>query len=422
MYSEVEEKMFSANGRPLAVLSSYNIHPEMGSENEVGWRFTKLYVDMGYKVIVLTGSLVAAEWEELPSDYRQHIQLKRVDIRILLRIGAKLKIPTQLSYYYWQIKLGLLVKKLVPVGDVVVCQHITWVKASAPNFLWRIGAPYIWGPIGGLERIPKSLLKQHSVKSRLREWVRDLIVVMSQFDPFVKLTAKKADKIIAVNQQTSDELVRFFDVSQKVHIIPAIGVGDIWGELEDQPRQLDEAGELDLNLVTVARLIEWKGFDVLFEALRHLERPWTLKIFGDGPDKVRVNELAEDLVKQGKVKFLGNCARAEVMSAMAGADCMALCSLRDSGGGVYVEAAQLGVPCLAVALGGPQSFLEEISNAILIEVKGKSREEVINDVRSALEGISKSKKHRGSTIDPSSALNFSAKKDLLKALHEEINV
>lgn len=81
-------------------------------------------------------------------------------------------------------------------------------------------------------------------------------------------------------------------------------------------------------------------------------------IFGDGPDRPRVQELVRRMDLEHVVEVRGFVASSEIEAAWREANCMVLPSRREGYGLVVVEAAQAGVPSVVVA--GPDNAATEL--------------------------------------------------------------
>ena len=76
-----------------------------------------------------------------------------------------------------------------------------------------------------------------------------------------------------------------------------------------------------LRLVFVGRLARYKGLDLLLRALAPLAgRPWSLQVYGDGPDGASLREMAVRSGLAAQVAFRGVIPSDQVVPAMAGAD------------------------------------------------------------------------------------------------------
>jgi len=416
--------------KPIAVISSFSIHHEYGSENEVGWRFVKLYVDLGYHVIVLYGAPHTSKLDELPGEYQPFIELVEVKFETTLRWFDKLHVPIQVAYYLWQIKLGLTVRHLLKDRDIAITHHVSWVKATAPSFLWLLDAPFIWGPVGGLEVIPSKLYHGMSVKSKFKERLRSLSIFLSKFDPFVRLTAMRADVIISVNEQTSEFITKKFNPPVDIHYMPAIGIDDLWNpektENHETTKQSTTDSDAVFKIIAVGRLLEWKGFHLLIQAVEMLKFPWQLDIYGDGPDAKKIKQYLSD----NRITFHGNVSQGAVIQAMKSSDCFILPTLRDSGGAVFIEAAQHHLPVISLDLGGPGSYMEDIHHGAKIQTQDQSAKDVILSIKSKISDLRSMRDNNGSaisvqseqsTIESSSMLFFSNKKSLLTRIHESLS-
>ena len=113
------------------------------------------------------------------------------------------------------------------------------------------------------------------------------------------------------------------------------------------------------------RLVEVKrvGLYVETAALLLRERPerdWRFHIFGDGPMRRNLEGLSHRLQIEDKVVFHGH--RQDIATCVAGLDALVICSDHEGMPMISLEAAALGVPVVAHAVGGltevvPEEFL-----------------------------------------------------------------
>jgi glycosyltransferase involved in cell wall biosynthesis len=125
----------------------------------------------------------------------------------------------------------------------------------------------------------------------------------------------------------------------------------------------ESAGDgVDPTLVVYAgRHVREKRLDALLRGLHWARRrrpDLHLDVYGDGPDRGRVESLARELELNGSVRFLGRRPEEEVAEAFARAACLATASEREGYGLVVVEAAAAGTPSVVVA--GPENAATEL--------------------------------------------------------------
>ncbi len=113
------------------------------------------------------------------------------------------------------------------------------------------------------------------------------------------------------------------------------------------------AGDGPLTLLYVGSLAEYKGMALLFEALRRVQVPWRLRIYGDGPDRGRVLAFAEEF--RGRVDFRGHVANSALFADVDGGDFLFVhpCLWFEALGRGILEAMALGIPVLVPDVGGP---------------------------------------------------------------------
>jgi len=105
----------------------------------------------------------------------------------------------------------------------------------------------------------------------------------------------------------------------------------------------------------VGRLVEVKRADLFLETaaalLRHLpQRAWAFHVFGDGPERSRLEEVSERLQISDRVTFHGH--RQDIATCIAGLDALVICSDHEGLPMTALEAAALNVPTVAHAVGG----------------------------------------------------------------------
>jgi phosphatidyl-myo-inositol dimannoside synthase len=113
-------------------------------------------------------------------------------------------------------------------------------------------------------------------------------------------------------------------------------------------------------LLTVARLVPRKGHDVVIQALRRIQhkRPDAVYVIvGSGPERVRLERLAEEHGVSGSVIFAGFVADADLPAYYAACDVFVLCSRQigsdfEGGGNVSLEASATARPVVVGRSGG----------------------------------------------------------------------
>lgn len=127
-----------------------------------------------------------------------------------------------------------------------------------------------------------------------------------------------------------------------------------------------------LRILTVARLVQKKGIDVLIEALPQLRREAEVIVAGDGPERANLTELAAKLGCAERVTFLGAVANEGVRKLMSESDVFVLPCRIDAQGDqdgipvVLMEAMACGLPVICGDLPTIRELIDDHESGLLV--------------------------------------------------------
>ncbi|MBN2084377.1 MAG: glycosyltransferase family 4 protein [Anaerolineales bacterium] len=152
--------------------------------------------------------------------------------------------------------------------------------------------------------------------------------------------------------------------------IPARKIEVVYNALEAPPET--EAARVPpfagATLITVARLVPWKGIDTLVEVTAKRD-DWRLLVIGDGPERRNLESLAVRLGVPERVIFTGGVPRKQVFAFMKAADVFVLNSLYEGLPHIILEAFAAGVPVVAASAGGTNEVVEDGVNGLLVPIR-----------------------------------------------------
>ncbi len=158
----------------------------------------------------------------------------------------------------------------------------------------------------------------------------------------------RVTKLICVSTALRDNLRRNSGVEALV--IPNIVDTEVFC-----PSPLEHGG---VRFVTACRLQPEKGIAELLAALSRMQERASLTIFGDGPERMRLEGLAAELSLTDRVCFRGRVSRETMAAEYRCADCFVLPSRSETFGLAYGEALAAGLPVIATRCGGPEDFIQ----------------------------------------------------------------
>lgn len=153
--------------------------------------------------------------------------------------------------------------------------------------------------------------------------------------------------------------------------IPEEKIVVIWNAIQEEPAgdapQMIAALPKPL-IVSVGRLVPWKGFSELIEAVRMVRERGisaSLAIAGDGPERDRLEKEAREKLAGG-FAFAGALPHAHTLSAMREADVFVLDSAYEGLSHVLIEALDSGAAIVASDIPGNREVIEHEKNGLLV--------------------------------------------------------
>ena len=198
------------------------------------------------------------------------------------------------------------------------------------------------------------LVTEHSSKINKEAIDKDLFKTAN-------IAYKKADRVIAVSEVLRKRIKKNFNIDSIY--IPNMVDLEIFKYKEKKKSHT-------FDFVSTGNLIEIKRMDLTIKAFYNVFKDLpdvSLKIFGQGNDRDKLEALIKSLALESRVKLMGLCDREEIAKTLSESDCFVLSSSSETFGVAYIEALAMGVPVIATRCGGPEGFVNE-ENGILVAV------------------------------------------------------
>ena len=119
------------------------------------------------------------------------------------------------------------------------------------------------------------------------------------------------------------------------------------------------------RLITICRLTAWKGVDGLIEAISTIP-DIGLVVVGDGPERSRLESLAQQVGVLDRVYFAGQVPKSQVNAYLRMCDLFVLNSRYEGLPHVILEAMAAGLPVIAAEAGGTSEVVQDGVNGRLV--------------------------------------------------------
>jgi glycosyltransferase involved in cell wall biosynthesis len=377
----------SIPSRHYILLSAYACEPGRGSEPGVGWNTARELANC-HEVWVLTSqthkAAIAAELKQNPMPQIHFIYFDPMNwIYDWTQEGKRLQLDVHLHYYLWQIWAYFVARSLHRTVKFDLAHHVTYVKYSSPSFLSLLPIPFVWGPVGGGESAPTAFQTDLSARGKLYEACRNWVRRLGEWDPFVRLTARRSKIAWATTEETAQCLRRVG--AKTVKVFSQVGLNE--AELEVLAQAARSSKTRSTRLISVGRLLHWKGFHLGLEAFAQANLPPDTEywIVGEGPEAANLRSLAMQLGIDHQVKFCEKLPRPEVLQLLGNSLALIHPSLHESGGLVCLEAMAATCPVICLDLGGPAV---QVTASTGFKIKAIAPTQAIADIASAMHQLS----------------------------------
>lgn len=370
------------------LLSAYACEPGRGSEPGVGWNMA-CQIAKHHEVWVMTSNTHRPALEaELARNQPPNLKFVYLDpfgwVYDWSYEGKRSQWLVYLQYYLWQIWAYFVARRLHDEIDFDVAHHITYGRYSSPSFLVFLPIPFIWGPVGGAESTPKAFYQDFSRRAKVYEALRNLLRWVGELDPFVHFTASRSTAVIVTTPETATHLNGLG--AKRIEFLPGqTGINQQeFARLEKLGASSDETV---IKFVSIGRLLHWKGFHLGLKAFAQagLEQSeyW---IIGEGPERKRLEELANQLGIADKTFFLGAISREETFQTLAKSHVVVHPALHDFSPTVCLEAMVARRPVVCLNLGGPAIQITEETG---FKINAQTPEQTVKDLANAMTVLAK---------------------------------
>jgi glycosyltransferase involved in cell wall biosynthesis len=334
--------------RPRVLLLAAACNPYKGSDSAVGWG-RAVEAAKRYDTWVICRQ---RDQEDIARYLDGHGEipglhfcfLKRSWLEEFLNKGRPLYDVHYLPYNLWHRRAFNLSVHLHRELKFDLVHQVTRTGFREPGYLWKLSAPFIWGPVGGTQNYPWRFLREAGLAGGLKEGLRSIINVLQfRYSPRVRKALKKATVVIAANTKNQLDIERVHGIKPK--ILLDIGVHVV----EDVPAKKC-APKSPLKILWLGQLQHHKALHLLIRALapKLAGFNYELKVLGDGPLKKRWQALSKQLGVDAHCRWPGWIPHELAMKEYDWADVLVFCSLRDTTSNVVLEALSRGVPVICL--------------------------------------------------------------------------
>lgn len=257
--------------------------------------------------------------------------------------------------------------RLVPLGELdpllTIGAYLRYLRRHRPDVVIALvhSANFVAGIGAWLSPGSRTIISIHNTLEkppRLQWWVRRWFGFWLE-----KWLYRRVTFVQTVSLALADQCHRIFDIERERLVVTYNSAGKA-GPIEPAAASSDKRP----YLLSVGRLVPIKGFDTTIRAFAKAGLPddWKLVILGDGPERARLEELANQLHVENRVVFTGYVTPTNFWFANASG--FVLASRGEGFGLVAHEALLANLPIAASRVPGITEVLADGQLGRLVEV------------------------------------------------------
>jgi D-inositol-3-phosphate glycosyltransferase len=325
----------------ITIISSYFL-PHKGGVEFVVYNQAKRLAEQGHKVTILTSKINNEPYEEHMEGFKV-IRIKSWNI-----FENKIGVP----YPLYNLKILKVFNKEIKNSEIVYINDIFYV----PCFFGALFA--------NIHKKPIVLMEHIKFEKNSREIVNLFQkIVINTYGKYILNSSKK---VIVCNIKVK----KWLNQPEKTVFIKNSVNTKLFKPVNNNKKiELRKKNNLPLDkpiILFVGRLVEAKGFDILFKAT---DKDYLVLFVGGG-------EATEEMKKSKEIKLIGPVNQKKLVEFYNSADIFCLPSRNEGFPLSILEALSCGVPVISSNLPGYEEYLDK-NDAILIKAKPENLKKAI---------------------------------------------
>lgn len=358
-------------------VSAYGCEPNRGSEAGVGWNWI-LQMAKDNELYVITRKNDKEKIEDnIPDSLSSNLHFIYYDTCDLLKKVKNKEKGLYLYYWFWQIGIIPLIRKLMRENTFDYSMHLSFGSLWMPTFLPFFKVPFIWGPVGGGDGVPKTFLNTLPIKHRIIQTFRYALINTSFINPLVAIPSKRAKLILCRTENNVLAIPRKYREKAKVVLETAM-------EMEVFSHKRSYKSHDEIVFIVTGRIVAFKNIKMAVEAFYEVTKVIPKSkfiIIGKGQEKEKIQKYICDKGIEDKVEILNQIDRSEVLSKLEYADIYVFPSLREGGSWSLMEAMAVGLPVICFSWTGMDIITDDKS---AIKIKPTNYKENLEEFKDAM--------------------------------------
>lgn len=337
--------------RYKVLVLAYMVSPHRGSEYSVGWNYAT-HMSKLHDLTILYGAAGdhMGDVDELQRHLADHPVpgARFVDVlpgpmaRLLNSLNRRGILPFTFYFAYaaWHRKVYRVARRLVQEEHYDLVHYLNPIGFREPGWLWKLDLPYLWGPIGGANKVSPYMMEALSVSGKLKYGFRELAnYIQLHWNPRLRRALQHTDQLAVTTTEIRKVFRRIY--KKESYYVPENGILAL--KKLNRPKFHNARQP---RFIWIGRIDDGKALNIFLKALTLVKASVGVDIVGDGPLRPRMEAYANRLGLTNLV-WHGQLERSKVMELMNWASLNVITSVSEGNPTTIWEAMSMGVPTIA---------------------------------------------------------------------------
>nr|WP_293533681.1 glycosyltransferase [Prevotella sp.] len=344
------------------LINAYACSPGMGSEPGMAWNWVKNLAKFCELYIITEGEFrerIEAVVPTLEQGANMHFYYNPVSDEIRKMCWNQGDWRFYKYYRQWQWKTYLMAKDICGKEKIDVLHQLNMIGFREPGYLWKLskenGAPFVWGPIGGLKQFPTAYLKGAGLKMQLFMRLKNFLNIWQLKHEKRVDEALKTVKLLISSIPDSYRALKKYKGLESI-VIPETGCF----LSEDISTARFDAEEF--HIMWVGKFDFRKQLPLALQAVALAKNPkLKLDVYGNGSvgQVEMAKRMGEELGISQQVIWHGNQKNDGVMEAMRKAQLFFFTSVNEDTSTVVLEAVSNRLPVVCFNACGMSAVIDD---------------------------------------------------------------
>lgn len=344
------------------LINAYACSPGMGSEPGMAWNWVKNLAKFCELYIITEGEFrerIEAVVPTLEQGANMHFYYNPVSDEIRKMCWNQGDWRFYKYYRQWQWKTYLMAKDICGKEKIDVLHQLNMIGFREPGYLWKLskenGAPFVWGPIGGLKQFPTAYLKGAGLKMQLFMRLKNFLNIWQLKHE------KRVDEALKTVRLLISSIPDSYRALKKYKGLESMVIPETGCFLSDDI-STDRFDDEEFHIMWVGKFDFRKQLPLALQAVALAKNPkLKLDVYGSGSvgQVEMAKRMGEELGISQQVIWHGNQKNDVIMEAMRKAQLFFFTSVNEDTSTVVLEAVSNRLPVVCFNACGMSAVIDD---------------------------------------------------------------